>query len=271
MRQFIASEQLQANGLLFLSEKDVRYLKTVLRLKPHESISVRLIDGQILEMTLVKQKTAWVLEAIQGAKSKEKGFSVQTLEAQNLEIVLLQAMTKPHKMDLIIRQATECGVKTIVPIKGDLSQPYSFETKQERWKKIIKEARQQSGSPVGTELQQAMRFSEYVANYTEKSEFFLGKDENQEKKLVFKCYLAENMKTDSVYSLLLKNGEPKKILVAVGCEGGLSKKEVETLEENGFYPLHLSTNILRSETAVLYGIAVIQNAVMEYNIWQKQE
>lgn len=273
MRQFIASLELDAQGNLRLSEKERRYLKNVLRLKLYESISVRLLDGNVFEMCLAKRKDEWFLEAANGGKAKEKGVSVKNLEKQELEIILLQAATKSNKMDLIIRQATECGVKTIVPIKGDLSQNYEFTTKQERWQKIIKEARQQSGSALETKIVAAIGFDEYFVSdeymsFVETQENSTQNDENKKKNIV-KYYLAENKRTDSLFSLLLDNGKPEKVFLAVGCEGGLSKKEVEVLETNGFLPLHLSTNILRAETAALYGIAVLQNAIMEYDSWQK--
>lgn len=178
-------------------------------------------------------------------------------------------------MDLIIRQATECGVKTIVPVKGDLSQNYDFETKQERWQKIIKEALQQSGSALETKIVAAIGFDEYFVSdeymsFVETQENSTQNDENKKKNIV-KYYLAEDKRTDSLFSFLFVNGKPQKVFLAVGCEGGLSKKEVAILETNGFLPLHLSTNILRAETAALYGLAILQNAIMEFDSWQRLE
>lgn len=275
MRQFIASLELDAQGNLRLSEKERRYLKNVLRLKLYESISVRLLDGNVFEMCLAKRKDEWFLEPANGGKAKEKGVSVKNLEKKELEIILLQAATKPNKMDLIIRQATECGVKTIVPIKGNLSQNYDFETKQERWQKIIKEALQQSGSALETKIVAAIGFDEYFVSdeymsFVETQENSTQNDENKKKNIV-KYYLAEDKRTDSLFSFLFVNGKPQKVFLAVGCEGGLSKKEVAILETNGFLPLHLSTNILRAETAALYGLAILQNAIMEFDSWQRLE
>lgn len=163
MRQFIASEQLKEDTIIAISEKEVRYLKNVLRLKPGESIDVRLLDGSLLEMSLVKKNTKWLLQKVLGAKKKENGVLANQLDTEDLEIHLLQCEIKPQKMDLVIRQATECGVKKIVPILGDFSQGISTEKKRERWLKIIKEARQQSGSAIATELAEKMTFDEYLA------------------------------------------------------------------------------------------------------------
>jgi len=264
MRQFIASEQLKENTIIAISEKEVHYLKNVLRLKPGESIDVRLLDGSLLEMSLVKKNTKWLLQKVLGAKKKENGVLANQLDTEDLEIHLLQCEIKPQKMDLVIRQATECGVKKIVPILGDFSQGISTEKKHERWLKIIKEARQQSGSAIATELAEKMTFDEYLAKEEKNVESI-------KKKLAFKCYLSENKRDDSLFSLLMKKGKPDIIHIAVGCEGGISKREAELLEKSGFSPLHLLTNILRSETAALYGLAVLQNAVMEYHSWQRQE
>jgi len=62
-----------------------------------------------------------------------------------------------------------------------------------------------------------------------------------------------------------------RIALAVGCEGGISPAERTLFEQNGFMPIHLKTNILRSETAALYGLAAIQNAVTEYGVWMLKE
>ena len=104
MRQFIASEQLKENTIIAISEKEVRYLKNVLRLKPGESIDVRLLDGSLLEMSLVKKNTKWLLQKVLGAKKKENGVLANSLDTEALEIHLLQCEIKPQKMDLVIRQ-----------------------------------------------------------------------------------------------------------------------------------------------------------------------
>jgi RsmE family RNA methyltransferase len=98
MRQFIASEQLKGNERLAISEKEVRYLKKVLRLKPGESIDVRLLDGSLLEMSLVKENNQWLLQKVLGAKKKERGVLANSLDTEALEIHLLQCEIKPQKM-----------------------------------------------------------------------------------------------------------------------------------------------------------------------------
>ena len=57
-------------------------------------------------------------------------------------------------------------------------------------------------------------------------------------------------------------GKIKRVAIAVGSEGGISPEEVRTLEEKGlFQPIHFAVNILRCETAALYGIAAVQSEI----------
>ena len=52
--------------------------------------------------------------------------------------------------------------------------------------------------------------------------------------------------------------------IAVGSEGGISPDEMTALRNAGFTPVHLAGNILRCETAALYGIAALQTALAEF-------
>ena len=67
----------------------------------------------------------------------------------------------------------------------------------------------------------------------------------------------------NIRKILLKQelkGKIHRIGIACGSEGGISPQEVDFLVKKGlFYPLHFSVNILRCETAALYGIAAVQS------------
>ena len=71
--------------------------------------------------------------------------------------------------------------------------------------------------------------------------------------------------TRELNSLASSGKKIKKVAIAVGCEGGISPNEIDVLKKNGFLPVHFETNILRCETAALYGIAVMQSLVLRKN------
>ena len=76
-------------------------------------------------------------------------------------------------------------------------------------------------------------------------------------------------KTKNLYEAIPDSEKIKNCAVFCGAEGGISPEEIEILSKNGIVPVHFETNILRCETAALYGIACVQNAVTGRKIWQK--
>ena len=131
MRQFIFNGKTEKNGSIIVTGKDYRYLMNVLRLKINDKIDVRLKNGNLELMEIIRcdGKTA-LLKPVPRAEAKEAAQVTQGVSAFSLaeqtsatqkEYWLFQFMPKPQKMDLIIRQATECGVAVIVPIVGEFS------------------------------------------------------------------------------------------------------------------------------------------------------
>jgi 16S rRNA (uracil1498-N3)-methyltransferase len=57
--------------------------------------------------------------------------------------------------------------------------------------------------------------------------------------------------------------DPALCAIAVGTEGGMSDDEIQLFIDVGFARVHFATNILRVDTAALYGMAALQTACME--------
>ena len=62
-----------------------------------------------------------------------------------------------------------------------------------------------------------------------------------------------------------------KAALFVGAEGGIASDEIEYMQGRGIVPVHFATNILRCETAAVYGTAVLQNALVEKELWKFKE
>ena len=257
MRQFIFDGKTEKNGTIIVSGKDFRYLTTVLRLKINDRIDVRLKTGvlELMEIVSIESKTAILKAVPRETKSVTQGvsaFSVENQSGAENEFWLFQFMPKPQKMDLIIRQATECGISVIVPIISEFSVSQEGKGRLERWQRIIKEARQQSGSPISTRIVEPLTVTEAAKLWEEAR----AKEETAENCLAFILHESPEIGVDLESFENCKN--VKKIALSVGCEGGFSPKEFDILKEVGFLPLHFATNVLRAETAALYGIAVLQ-------------
>lgn len=262
MRQFIVDKNPNSQGLVFITGKDYRYLRQVLRVVAGDMINVRTADGILHNSTVAKVDESTRTVVLQICADTGFGDSItrgvqadsiqEEVDSNGYEYTLFQFIPKPQKLEMIVRQATECGIKTVVPVIGEYSEKSSVEallgSKKERLQKIIKEARQQSGSPINTQVCEPMTLAEALEKFPQEAAFVLSERQTEEKSI--KAIL-DQKKGD--------NPDLKKIGIACGSEGGISPAEIDYLSQKGlFYPIHFSVNILRCETAALYGIAAVQ-------------
>jgi 16S rRNA (uracil1498-N3)-methyltransferase len=162
-------------------------------------------------------------------------------------------------MDLIVRQAAEGGVTEIVPFVSAYSVPRPGENdgRLERWRRIIREARQQSGSGIATAVREVRTLDsllEYWQDLQTRYERPLG------------LLLHQNpLEQGSFHGYLDKR--PGLVVLAVGPEGGFSPEEAALCVAGGFRPLTMGNNILRTETAALYASAAIRIILLESDLW----
>lgn len=275
MRQFISSEFPDKKGFLRICGKDFRYLRQVLRLKSGDMLAVRFSDGTLRNTTVCKidENSREILVQVCGNPEKTgnscddditRGTKAQEIQKSlpDTEYFLFQYIAKHVKMEQIIRQATECGVKFVVPVSGEFSQKQNVlsmrHSKKERLERIVREARQQSGSPVETEILEPLTTEEAVLFWKKNTSSLSAEEKN-----VAVALWERSEKTVSLKEIFdsEKNKKIKKIAIAVGCEGGISPEEIDALISAGFYAVHFPGNILRCETAALYGIAAVQSAL----------
>lgn len=274
MRQFIVSSVPDKNGIISVSGKDFRYLRQVLRVKIGDMINVRLSDGTLSNTTVCnilenqKQIQLQICQKGSADESVTRGVQAEQIVSSNasIEYWLLQFIPKASKMEQIIRQATECGIKNIVPVIGEYSQKNNVlameSSKKDRFLRIVREARQQSGSPVETTILDAVSLKEAISLWNEETLA------DGEKAAVVLWECCEQTKT--VHEVLSKS-DIKKVAIVIGSEGGISPSEIQELSLNEFIPIHFDTNILRCETAALYGIAAVQCALLENKKWEFKE
>lgn len=274
MRQFIVSSVPDKNGIISVSGKDFRYLRQVLRVKIGDMINVRLSDGTLSNTTVCnilenqKQIQLQICQKGSNDESVIRGVQAEQIVSSNssIEYWLFQFIPKASKMEQIIRQVTECGIKNIVPVIGEYSQKNNVlameSSKKDRFLRIVREARQQSGSPVETTILDAVSLKEAISLWNEETLA------DGEKAAVVLWECCEQTKT--VHEVLSKS-DIKKVAIVIGSEGGISPSEIQELSLNGFIPIHFDTNILRCETAALYGIAAVQCALLENKKWEFKE
>jgi 16S rRNA (uracil1498-N3)-methyltransferase len=177
-------------------------------------------------------------------------------------VILFQALPKAGKMDLIVRQAAEGAVAEIVPFTAEHSIPRpegggADVGRLRRWERIIREARQQSGSRTATALKSPLPLEglfEYWETLKTRHPKALGL-------LFHQIPLAQA----SLHGYLGSN--PEIVVLAIGPEGGFSPAEVSRFLAAGFKPLTIGETVLRTETAALYGAAAIRIILLESASW----
>ncbi len=265
MRQFLIPASPQ-DGLVSVSGRDYRYLVQVLRLKSGDRFDGRLPDGTLcsLDVRTIDSKKKTVLLAVGDASVGDQPLPGANMPPPQLPdtfppIILFQWLLKGQKMDTVIRQCTETGVAVIVPVAGARSVITGRNDghREERWNRIIREARQQSGSPVPTTVHPVI--------VPEKVPGTMVALAGERKFSAFLCTEAP-LALKSLHQYLVDGAAA--VALVNGPEGGLTAGETDLLVKAGFSPIHFQTNILRAETCALYGIAAVQNALTELETWR---
>ncbi len=276
MRQFISDTLPDSSGTLILRGRDFRHLVQVLRLSAGDALEVRFPGGELLSMTaesVDRQAKTAVLrrggvepESLAPALPKAGASmpAAASVPSGFPEILLFQWILKGPKMDQVLRQAAEAGVSLVVPVLGErclASERGSVgREKTERWDRIIREARQQSGSPVAT------RAAPITAPEGIKA---LWQDALSGRPALPLVLTEAPLARKSLHQYL--GSHPRVIALAIGPEGGMTPRELDLLGAAGFEAVHFRTNVLRAETAALYGIAAAQTLLLEFESWQPVE
>lgn len=272
MRQFVVDSEPDSKGMIYISGKDFKYIRQVLRLNAGDMIKVACGENSY-NTTLCSIDDNKKKIILQVCDTQPEVDSSQKPDPDKPEFWLLQFIPKPQKMELIVRQAVENGTSVIIPVIGEFTQKGSeniLGKKSERIERIIREARQQSGSPVETKVLEPFSLKEALKLIAEKEA-----ELNSANKSCVKTSLYErNEESVTMHEAVAKAAEKNPVgfgITAIGCEGGISPSEIALLKQAGFSTVHFDVNILRCETASLYGMAALQTSVLEIKKWQLKE
>ena len=214
---------------------DVKYLTHVLRSSLGDEIT--LLDGTGKGY---KGKIASINKNKIEVQIKE---AIKMETESSIDITLAQGIPKAEKMEIVIQKTTELGIKNIVPL---ITQRSVVKTKSpvrlERWAKIAISSAQQSGRSKVPLIDGITGYREFL------SHGFSGTG------LIF--YEGENKR--GLKELLRGLKSVKEITFLIGPEGGFTNEEVELATRRGFTPVGLGPRILRTETAAITALSILQ-------------
>ena len=219
-------ESLSINLSGKLNKDQSKYLISVMRLKINEIFSLFNKEGE------------WNTKIIFIDKGIVE-FEVQNQLRQpynEREIWLVFTPIKSNYFNFMIQKATEIGVTKFFPITTERT--IVRKINEARLNKIVIEAAEQSN-----------RLTIPYIEKIQKLEKFL--NDNKQINLIFADLNTENKKIELQYS-------SRPIALLIGPEGDFSEKErIEILSFKGVQPIKLNNNILRSETAVISSLSII--------------
>lgn len=228
-------QSLSLGQQLTLDERAAHYVGQVLRMRAGRELILFNGDGSAYP--------AIISEA--GKKAVVCELGDKTLPApppSPLNIELAIGISKGDRFDWVIQKATELGVRKITPLftqRVDVKlSGERQEKKQRHWQQIMISACEQSGRNDLVEISDACNINDWYANLGEHLKLVLCPSLNDHN---FK----ENITAENI-SLL------------VGPEGGLSDEEIAYSLKQGFQPLQLGPRVLRTETAPIAAISIVQ-------------
>ena len=220
------AESLSNNLSGKLNKDQSKYLNSVMRLKTNDNFS------------LFNKRGEWDTKIM----SINKGiveFQVQNQLRQpnkEREIWLVFAPIKSNYFNFMLQKATEIGVTKLFPITSERS--IVRKINEDRIKKILVEASEQSNRLTVPSLEKIQKLEKFL-------------DDNKNISLIF-----GDLNTDSK-KIELKD-VLKPIAVLIGPEGDFSENErAKILKFHGVQSIKLNDNILRSETAVISSLSII--------------
>lgn len=252
-RRFYASPDNINDSLVTLSTHETHHLIHVLRMTPGDETFVFDGCGRELRCTFRRVENNRAQLEIEDALS-------DVVESP-LHLTLAQAIAKGEKFDFIIQKATELGVSSIVPLitrYADVRLDDQQKTKRvERWRRISLEAMKQCGRRRVVEITTARTLREYIA-------------ERESSLASMHGAVSQTPRADLLFSerggaaiseALMGLSSHSAIVAFIGPEGGWGEDELETLRDSGCRSVSLGPRILRTETASVVAITLIQHSM----------
>lgn len=234
-RYFVRPEQIDEDQVT-ISGDDAHHMVRVMRSKPGDTVVICDNSGKEFTVRLVE---------VGGGTVRGHIVSVQKAESEPLlRITLAQSLLKGDKLEWVVQKGTEMGVHAFYPFRSKRSvvklNGAKAEKRRDRWKKVGKEAAEQSHRARVPEISVPIDWEDLL-------------------RLIASFDVAiipyEREHTQSLSGLWQTLPQVETCLIIIGPEGGFDEVEVDAARQAGAHPVHLGPRILRAETAALTTIA----------------
>lgn len=227
---------------LVLGRIEARHLQTVLRVRQGDVIE--LFDGR------GRTVTARIAACERHGLTLEQTAAPVVHPAPACRLTLAPCVSKGRRMDWTLEKAAELGVGGIMPILSErsviqLDNPGEADDKQARWQRLVVEATRQCGGAWVPEVTAPLPFNQALPRLR-----------------AIRPLLAAALTPDArpLREILASHDaapSPREAAWIVGPEGDFTPGEIERLREASARLCSLGAHVLRTETAAIYGLAVL--------------
>jgi len=238
-------------NIIILTEKDITkknvykingerflHISNILKLKKDDLIEIGLLNGPI--------GTAKII-GISNTEISLKINSLNSLKKTSIQVDIICALPRPQTLKKVLNTCATMGVSNLYLIRSEKVEKSFFHSpllEENNYSKYLIEG-----------LSQGKRTNiPKVAIYKRFREFFDSHFNEVGKNSI--CLLAHPNTDDYLNRFSLKI--QKKIILAIGPEGGWNDFEIEFMEERGFKKIKLSESILRVENAVTASLSQVE-------------
>ena len=216
---------------LILEKEDAHYLTNVMRLREGDNVFLfNSKDGEFKGEIISSDKKNTKVKLISKIENIKKPGNIS----------LIFSLIKSSKLDYLIQKCTEVGVRSFFPVISEKSVAKNLNT--QRIERIIKESCEQSNQLYLPAIHAVEKLEKKLKSLDKNSIVF------------FADINSSNKKIEEV----LKNNKNREFYLLVGPEGDFSLKERELLNSmSNCIPISLGQNILRSETAAVVGLTIL--------------
>jgi len=233
----IYNEQILSEGMTLKLDKAVSsYLIKVLRLT--KGAPVHLFNGIAID-----DQHGYFQATIASASKAVEILVNQFVPQSNsspFKITLLQGISKGDHMDTTIQKAAELGVTEIIPVICERTvvnlKADRLDKKMRHWNGIITSACEQSGRNQLLTLQTPIKFNEIKLDNKQTGFILQPNSDNS----------------------ILNTERPESISLLIGPEGGFTDDEINFVTTLGFTAVKFGPRILRTETAAISAVSIIQ-------------
>ena len=216
------------NSTSLLSKEHTHYVANVMRMKRGSNINFFNKDGEWLSEIIFLDKDRVEIKFLNRIKESAK--------LSNIELAI--CLVKKNPMETILQKATELGVSRIIPIISERTEVK--ELNYERAQKVVIESTEQSNQLNPPKISKVVKLKDFLEKLDNESKFLFA-DVNSKKNLQKKDVEGDSLKT-----------------ILIGPEGDFSPSERELiLAKANTTSFSLSNNILRSDTAVISAISLV--------------